>query len=147
MILLQLSLVRLGLAVLLGACVGALRASHPRSAWIGVHALLAPGSCLLTMTALLGLSGAPVRGQVQGDPTRIISWILLGGGWLAAASLFGQQGRPTVATLASATMFWVVAALGVLCGAGWLSAAVAGALMIVSIGLLSRLAKRYFSSR
>ncbi len=147
MILLQLSLVRLGLAVLLGACIGVTRASHPRSVWIGVHALMALGSCLLTMTALLGFTGAPLIGQGQGDPTRIISWILLGSGLLGAGSLFGQQGRSTVATLVRAATFWVAAALGVLCGAGWLSAAVWGALLTLSIGLVYRLAKRSFPSR
>lgn len=147
MILLQLSLVRLGLAALLGACLGVTRASPPRSAWIAAHALVALGSCLLTITALFGFTAVSVVGQAHAAPTRIISWILLGSGWLAAASLFGQQGRPTVATLATAAAFWVAAALGVLCGAGWLSAAVGGALLIVSIGLLSRLVKRYFPSR
>jgi putative Mg2+ transporter-C (MgtC) family protein len=107
MILLQPSLVRLGLAVLLGACME----------------------------------------QVQRDPTRIVSWILIGSGLLGVGSLLGQQGRPTVTALFTAATFWVVAVIGVLCGAGWLGEAVGGALLTLSIGLLYRLVKRYSPSR
>ena len=147
MILLQTSLARLGLAALLGACMGATRPSQVRTVWIGVSALMALGSSLLTMTAFLGFTPVPGMGHVQGDPTRIVSWILIGSGLLGASSLLVQQGEglPSPA-LTTAVMIWVAAMIGVLCGAGWLSEAVGGALLILSVFLIYRLVKRYFSS-
>ena len=147
MILLQTSLARLGLAALLGACMGATCPSQVRTVWIGVSALMALGSSLLTMTAFLGFTPVPGMGHVQSDPTRIVSWILIGSGLLGASSLLGQQGRPAVTGLTTAVMIWIVAVIGILCGVGWLSEAVGGALLILSVFLLHRLVKRYFSSR
>jgi putative Mg2+ transporter-C (MgtC) family protein len=109
-------------------------------------ALVAVGSSLLTMTALFGFTDVAGTAPMQGDPTRIVSWIIVGSGLLGAGSLLGQRERPTVTGLTTAVLIWMVAVMGILCGAGWLIEAVGGTLLTLSIGLLYRLAKRYFSS-
>jgi len=146
MVLLPTALVRLSLAALLGACIGATRAYQTRTVWMRIHALVAVGSSLLTMTALFGFTGVSGTAPMQGDPTRIVSWIIVGSGLLGAGSLLGQRERPTVTGVTTAVLIWMVAVLGILCGAGWLIEAVGGALLTLSVLLLHLLVKRYFSS-
>ncbi len=145
MILLQTALVRLGLAMLLGACIGATRLFHLRSNGIGVHALVALGASLFTVTALFGFTSA--SGQVHGDPTRLVTWILIGSGLLGASNLLRKPGRSTVTGLFTAVTFCAGAVIGVLCGAGWLSEAAGATLLVMIVFLLSHLVKRYFSLR
>ena len=114
---------RLGLAALLGGAIGVERELRDREAGIRTHLLVSLGSALFTIISAFGFhellsSGGAV---VRADPTRIAAQIVTGIGFLGAGAIIREgvsvRGLKTAATL------WVVAAIGMACGAGWYGAA------------------------
>jgi putative Mg2+ transporter-C (MgtC) family protein len=117
------SLLRLSLAAALGGLIGIERELREREAGLRTHLLVSLGSALFTIVSAYGFhaflaSGASV---VRADPTRIAAQIVTGIGFLGAGAIirqgFSVRGLTTAATL------WVVAAVGMACGAGYYSAA------------------------
>jgi putative Mg2+ transporter-C (MgtC) family protein len=143
MILLLVRLLQLGLATLLGACIGATCHSQKRSAWIEVCALFALGSALLTMVASSSFTLLPGAVQMHRHPTPIIAWIIIGSYLLGAGWLLGQQRRPTSTEWTTALMMGAVAIIGILCGAGWLLEAVGVVILVLGVLLLYSVMKRY----
>ena len=115
---------RLGFAAGLGAAVGFERELRDREAGIRTHLLVSLGSALFTIVSAYGfhefLTGAN-GGRI--DPTRIAAQIVTGIGFLGAGAIIRDglsiRGLTTAATL------WVVAAIGMACGAGYYWPAVA----------------------
>jgi putative Mg2+ transporter-C (MgtC) family protein len=132
---------RLGIAALLGCAIGVERELRDREAGIRTHLLVSLGAALFTIISAFGFheflaSGASV---VRADPTRIAAQIVTGIGFLGAGAIIREglsiRGLTTAATL------WVVAAIGMACGAGWYWAAVVATLLtIVALGPLRLLA-------
>ncbi len=116
---------RLGLAAALGAGVGFERELRDREAGIRTHLLVSLGSALFTIVSAYGfhefLTGSANIARV--DPTRIAAQIVTGIGFLGAGAIIREglsiRGLTTAATL------WVVAAIGMACGAGYYWPAVA----------------------
>jgi putative Mg2+ transporter-C (MgtC) family protein len=118
------SLLRLALAAVLGGLIGVERELREREAGLRTHLLVALGSALFTIVGAYGFhafldSGASV---VRADPTRIAAQIVTGIGFLGAGAII-RQGL-SVRGLTTAATLWVVAAVGLACGAGYYSAAV-----------------------
>jgi putative Mg2+ transporter-C (MgtC) family protein len=118
------SLLRLALAAVLGGMIGVERELREREAGLRTHLLVALGSALFTIVGAYGFhafldSGASV---VRADPTRIAAQIVTGIGFLGAGAII-RQGL-SVRGLTTAATLWVVAAVGLACGAGYYSAAV-----------------------
>jgi putative Mg2+ transporter-C (MgtC) family protein len=110
---------RLGLAALLGGAIGVERELRDREAGIRTHLLVSLGSALFTIVSAYGFheflaSGASV---VRADPTRIAAQIVTGIGFLGAGAII-REGL-SVRGLTTAATLWVVAAIGMACGAGW----------------------------
>ena len=130
-------LLRLALAALLGGLIGFERELREREAGLRTHLLVSLGSALFTIVGAYGFhafldSGANV---VRADPTRIAAQIVTGIGFLGAGAII-RQGL-SVRGLTTAATLWVVAAIGMACGAGWYSAAVVTTLVtIFSLGPL-----------
>ena len=110
---------RLGVAAVLGGAIGVERELRDREAGIRTHLLVSLGAALFTVVSAYGFheflaSGASV---VRADPTRIAAQIVTGIGFLGAGAIIREglsiRGLTTAATL------WVVAAIGMACGAGW----------------------------
>ncbi len=108
--------VRLVAALVAGAIIGFEREVHNRPAGIRTHALAAEGAALFTMTAVLISIEADKAGYGPSDPSRIVSTIVQGIGFLAAGLIFAHQQK--VRGLTTAAGLWVTAAIGVLCGTG-----------------------------
>jgi putative Mg2+ transporter-C (MgtC) family protein len=136
---------RLALAGFLGAAIGLERELREREAGLRTHLLVSLGSALFTVVSAYGFqaflnSGANV---VRADPTRIAAQIVTGIGFLGAGAII-RQGL-SVRGLTTAATLWVVAAIGLACGAGYYSAAVVTTvLVIVSLWPLRILAHRLF---
>ncbi len=118
------SLLRLALAAVLGGLIGVERELREREAGLRTHLLVSLGSALFTIVGAYGFhesldSGANV---VRADPTRIAAQIVTGIGFLGAGAII-RQGL-SVRGLTTAATLWVVAAVGLACGAGYYSAAV-----------------------
>jgi putative Mg2+ transporter-C (MgtC) family protein len=135
-------LLRLGLALILGAIIGLERESTEHTAGLRTQALVALGSSLFTIISAYGFSSFLGIPHIQIDPTRIASYIVAGIGFLGAGSIFRDQQR--VRGLTTAATVWLVAAVGMACGAGMLLTAVAATIMALTILILLRYVERLF---
>jgi putative Mg2+ transporter-C (MgtC) family protein len=136
------TLLRLGLALILGAIIGLERESTEHTAGLRTQALVALGSSLFTIISAYGFTSFLGIPHIQIDPTRIASYIVAGIGFLGAGSIFRDQQR--VRGLTTAATVWLVAAVGMACGAGLLLIAVAATIMALIILLLLRYVERLF---
>jgi putative Mg2+ transporter-C (MgtC) family protein len=118
---------RLAVATLVGAVLGADREVRNKPAGLRTHALVSLGSALVVVVTL-GLSGPG-----QADPvSRAIQGIIAGVGFLGAGAILKGRSHDEVSGLTTAASIWLVASLGVACGAGyWLASLVALILALV----------------
>ncbi len=125
-------LLRLGVAALLGAIIGVEREQRERGAGMRTLALVSLGSALFTIIsayAFLDLLSIP---HVTLDPTRIASYIVAGIGFLGAGTIFLSRESERVKGLTTAASIWVIAAIGIACGAGMLlEATVTAAIVLI----------------
>jgi len=122
---------RLGLAAVLGAAIGAEREFRERQAGLRTHLVVSAGSALFTIVSAYGFSEFP--GKV--DPTRIAAQIVTGIGFLGAGAII-RQGL-SVRGLTTAATLWLVAAIGMAAGAGyWAGAVVATVGALITLGPL-----------
>jgi len=120
---------RLAVAAGLGGAIGVERELREREAGIRTHLLVSLGSALFTIVSAYAFhsfltSGASV---VRADPTRIAAQIVTGIGFLGAGAII-REGL-SVRGLTTAATLWVVAAIGMACGAGWYWAALVTTLL------------------
>jgi putative Mg2+ transporter-C (MgtC) family protein len=131
-------LVRCGVAALCGAIVGLERELKRKPAGFRTNMLICVGSAMYMTVGLLLLKDL---GSVT-DPTRIASQVVTGIGFLGAGSILksGQH----VTGLTTAATIWVVAAIGIIAGAGFpVLALVASCLTVVTLIALGRFENRY----
>jgi putative Mg2+ transporter-C (MgtC) family protein len=122
---------RLAVAAGLGGAIGIERELRDREAGIRTHLLVSLGSALFTIVSAYAFhsflaSGATV---VRADPTRIAAQIVTGIGFLGAGAII-REGL-SVRGLTTAATLWVVAAIGMACGAGWYGPAVVTTLLTI----------------
>ena len=122
---------RLALAAVLGGLIGIERELREREAGLRTHLLVSLGSALFTIVGAYGFheflsSGATV---VRADPTRIAAQIVTGIGFLGAGAII-RQGL-SVRGLTTAATLWVVAAIGLACGAGSYTTAVITTVLVL----------------
>jgi putative Mg2+ transporter-C (MgtC) family protein len=137
------ALLRLSIAAGLGAAVGFERELRDREAGIRTHLLVSLGSALFTIISAYGFHEFLVGGGsiVRADPTRIAAQIVTGIGFLGAGAII-RDGL-SVRGLTTAATLWVVAAVGMACGAGYYWPAVAATVLtIVTLGPLRFVAHR-----
>jgi putative Mg2+ transporter-C (MgtC) family protein len=119
------ALVRLGLATVIGGAIGLNRDLHHKSAGLRTHALVALGSALATYISIEVTASGKIADL--GAVTRVIQGVLTGIGFLGAGVIFREdrgEGK-TVKGLTTAASIWLVACLGMACGAArWSSVAV-----------------------
>ncbi|WP_206930810.1 MgtC/SapB family protein [Roseococcus thiosulfatophilus] len=116
---------RLALALLLGAAIGAERQWRQRMAGLRTNALVALGACCFTVFGLVTPGDA--------SPTRVAAQVVTGIGFLGAGVIMREglniRGLNTAATL------WCAAAVGVFCGAGAYLLALAATGLIIGANL------------
>src|SRR5438874_1344404 len=137
-------LLRMGLALVLGAIVGAERESREHSAGLRTNALVALGASLFTVVSAYGFRDLIGTLHVQLDPSRIASYVVAGIGFLGAGTIFLQRDKEKVKGLTTAATIWIVAAIGLACGAGLLLEAVAGTFMALIVLVLLHYVERRF---
>ena len=130
-------LVRLAAAAALGGAIGIERELREREAGFRTHMLVSMGAALFTLVSAYAWRDFAFS-QASGvtfDPTRIAAQIVTGIGFIGAGAII-RQGL-TVRGLTTAATLWLVAAIGMACGAGFYWAAViATAISLVSLGPL-----------
>ena len=114
---------RLLLACLLGGCVGIEREFRHKDAGLRINLLICLGSSLFTIMSpiLAGPTGSN-KGQVASN-------VVQGIGFLGAGLILHTRSRTL--GLASASTVWVVASIGIACGAGFYFLAVFGTVILL----------------
>src|SRR6266849_1941796 len=110
-------LLRLMVALLIGAFIGLEREIHEQSAGMRTLALVSLGSALFTVISAYGFVGIARSLHLSLDPTRIASYIVAGIGFLGAGTIFLSRESERVKGLTTAASIWVIAAIGIACGA------------------------------
>jgi putative Mg2+ transporter-C (MgtC) family protein len=109
-------LVRLVAATLIGAALGLNREIRGKPAGLRTHALVALGTALVTLT---GITLATFDGRMNGDAvSRVIQGVVAGIGFLGAGAILKAGSGEQVSGLTTAASLWLVACLGIACGAG-----------------------------
>ena len=120
-------ILRLLLAMALGAIIGYQRERAGKSAGLRTHILICVGAALFTVASLYGFGATA-------DPSRIAAGIVAGIGFIGAGAIM-RRGEGVIEGLTTAATIWVVAAIGLAAGAGlYLVSAVTTA--VVTIVLL-----------
>jgi len=143
MISFQVILLRLAVALLLGAVIGFEREQKEHSAGIRTIALVSLGCALFTIISAYGFLDLLTIPHTTIDPTRIASYIVAGIGFLGGGTIFlSRQQNEKVKGLTTAATIWVIAAVGIACGIGMIYAALVTTIMVLSILFLLPLAER-----
>ena len=106
-------------AIFLGIIVGIDRDKKFKSAGIKTQVMICVGSCIYTSIGLLNMYMYRIGDNV--DPNRLTAQIVSGIGFLGAGAI--MQSRGTVIGLTTAATVWVVAALGICVGTGYIFSA------------------------
>ncbi len=136
-------LLRLTVAILLGSLIGFERESREHTAGMRTNALVALGAALFTVISAYGFLEMLSMPHVQLDPTRIASYVIAGIGFLGGGAIFFVQDKERVRGLTTAGAIWVVAAIGMACGAGLLLEAIATTVLALAVLVLLRFVERF----
>lgn len=121
--------VRLLLALVLGAFIGAERQWRQRMAGLRTNALVAAGAAMFVMLAAL-TAGATT------EAFRIAGQVVTGIGFLGAGVIL--RNGVNITGLNTAATLWCSAAVGVLAGNGMYGSAVTGAVVVIGANVLLR---------
>jgi putative Mg2+ transporter-C (MgtC) family protein len=128
--------VRLVLAVALGAFLGYERERRGSTAGLRTHMLVALGVALLVVSA-------QQSGIAQADLSRVLQGIFAGIGFLGAGAIIKQSEKEHVKGLTTAASIWATAAIATAAGLGREATAILAALLAFAIlSLLLRLERR-----
>lgn len=125
---------RLLVACLLGGAVGLEREFSRKAAGVRTNLLICMGAAFFTLLS------AVLAGDANPDKGRVASNIVQGVGFIGAGLILHNRSR--VSGLTSAASVFVVASIGMACGAGLYAAAVLAAIIVIValelVGLLER---------
>lgn len=121
---------RAAVALVLGGVIGAERQWRSRMAGLRTNALVALGAALFELLSLL-LAVSPTAHLERGavDFTRVTAYIVSGVGFLGAGVII--RDGVNVRGINTAATIWCSAAVGALCGTGYVIPAAVGALAVV----------------
>jgi len=133
-------LVRCGMAALCGGLIGLERELKQKPAGLRTNILICVGAA---MYMAIGMLIIRVDGVTGVDPTRIAAQVVTGIGFLGAGCII-QQGAH-ITGLTSAATIWVVAAIGLIAGAGFpLMALIAALMVLATLVVLAPIEERLF---
>jgi putative Mg2+ transporter-C (MgtC) family protein len=119
-------LVRLAVAVALGAILGYERESVGASAGLRTHMLVSMGSALFVLIPLQA-------GMALADLSRVLQGITAGIGFIAAGTILKMTKENQITGLTTAAGLWLTCAVGVAAGMGREATAVLSALFALAI--------------
>jgi putative Mg2+ transporter-C (MgtC) family protein len=130
-------LIRLSVATLVGCAIGLNRELYGKPAGMRTHGLVALGAALITLASL------DLAGKDPSAVLRTIQGIMAGIGFLGAGVILRDDSTHSVHGLTTAASIWVVAALGIACGAGqWAISTIAAALTLILLILGEKLEEK-----
>ena len=131
------SLLRLGVAAVLGGAIGIERELKHRPAGLRTNLFICLGAAMFTLLS------DQLATKFIGDHTRIAAQIIPGIGFIGAGSILHSRGDLVTGITSAATLF-VVASVGMAVGGGlYLTATFATALILLCLFLLGRAEQRF----
>ena len=128
-------MLRLLVALILGAVVGLERERQERAAGLRTVTMVSLGSCLFTIVGAYGFPNT--------DPSRVAAQIVTGIGFRGAGTIFLR--KDLVRGLTTAATIWAVAAIGMAAGTSQYIVALFTTLLILSVLMvLKPIEKRFF---
>ncbi|KPL24677.1 MAG: magnesium transporter MgtC [Phycisphaerae bacterium SM1_79] len=127
------AIVRLLLAVGLGAGIGYQRERAGKAAGMRTLILVGAGAALFTVVSVFGFGAEGV------DISRVAAGVVVGVGFIGAGVILRGQREEEVAGLTTAATIWVTAGVGLAAGAGMYLVAVIAAAIILGILLLPKI--------
>ncbi|WP_300390017.1 MgtC/SapB family protein [Henriciella sp.] len=133
--------VRLGLACVLGFLIGFEREIKDRPAGLRTHMLTALAAAAFAIIAIefIAIYGNEGNGT-QLDPIRVVEAVTAGVAFLAAGTIIQARGK--VQGLTTGAGMWLAGAIGLACGAGFLTVALVAAgfalLILVPMKLMEK---------
>tara|TARA_R110002096_G_scaffold344921_9_gene538248 strand:+ start:17306 stop:17926 length:621 start_codon:yes stop_codon:yes gene_type:complete len=109
-------MLRLGLAALFGALLGWERGRSEKPADIRTMILIGAGAAMFTLLGERMIDAGGDESIIRADPTRVLSYIISGVGFLGAGAIL--HSKRSVKGLTTAASIWTVAAIGAACGVG-----------------------------
>lgn len=133
--------VRLLTAVMLGGLIGLEREAAGRAAGLRTHMMVCLGSALIMMTSIYLFE--VYAGHAQLDPARLAAQVVSGIGFLGAGTII--RSGVSIKGLTTAATLWVVAAVGLSVGCGFLKAALfTTGLVLLGLIVFGKIVHRYF---
>ena len=130
-------MLRLVVALLLGAIVGLERERQERAAGLRTVTMVSLGSCLFTIVGAYGFNPT--------DPSRVAAQIVTGIGFLGAGTIFLR--KDLVRGLTTAATIWATAAIGMAAGTTLYLEAVFATLLILAVLMVLKPIERRFFKR
>jgi len=127
------AILRLLLAVGLGAGIGYQRERAGKAAGMRTLILVSAGAALFTVVSIFGFGTEGV------DISRVAAGVVVGVGFIGAGVILRGQREEEVAGLTTAATIWVTAGVGLAAGAGLYLVAVIAAVVILGILLLPKI--------
>ena len=121
--------IRLGLALILGALIGAERQWRQRMAGLRTNALVAAGAGMFVMLTAL-------TARTADDSFRIAGQVVSGIGFLGAGVIL--RNGLSITGLNTAATLWCSAAIGTLAGYGMYGSAITGAVAVIAANIVLR---------
>jgi putative Mg2+ transporter-C (MgtC) family protein len=135
---------RLVVATLIGSGVGLDRELRHKPAGLKTHALVALGAALVTVVTA---SLTDLMHPDSAAMTRAIQGIIAGVGFLGGGAIL-KSSDEIVSGLTTAASIWLVASLGIACGAGqWAAALIALAIALIVLVLGNAVERRILDRR
>lgn len=132
--------VKLLIALFLGGLIGWEREKKRRTAGLRTHILVCMGSALIMLVSLYIYQSQEIKTGI--DPARIAAGVVTGIGFLGAGAIIKSEAGPRGLTTAASV--WVSSGIGLAVGCGYMSTAVAGALLaFVTLSGLKCIENRY----
>jgi putative Mg2+ transporter-C (MgtC) family protein len=137
------AVVRLAVALALGAAIGVERELSGQTAGLRTHIAVSVGAALFGVISTLGfLEFQDAHTNVlRADITRVASNVVVGIGFLGAGMIIRRNGE--VANLTTAASIWTVAAVGLAAGVGDLGTAAVAAVLTLGYLVALRPARRW----
>lgn len=130
--------IRVLISAALGGLIGLEREWSNHAAGLRTHILVCIGSTVIMLLSAYGFSAFVEEANVRMDPARLAAQVVSGIGFLGAGAIL--RTGSTISGLTTAASIWVVAAIGLCVGAGFLYTAVlATVIVLVSLFLLNKI--------
>lgn len=120
----EIVIIRMLIALLLGSVIGLERAYHGRLAGLRTHTLVCISSAVLMLVTVFQwdlLRDVPLQ-TVRIDPTRMAQGIMTGIGFLGAGVIMKE--KFSIRGLTTAASIWITASIGITAGVGFYVAAI-----------------------